>query len=529
MVVKPIVALVVVALVGACSQTQQGMVGYQERVGQKEVGSAQMLRLAPLANASMASPANTANTERYAAISDNPVKEVGKEPISTFSADVDTGSYANVRRYLNQGQLPPVDAVRVEELINYFPVDSKLTATKPHPFALSTEVVDSPWLQDAKLLRIVMEAPEQTVQAMPPAHLVFLIDVSGSMNSPDKLPLLQQTLRILTAQLRPQDMVSMVTYASGTKVVLEAATGQEKQSILAAIDTLQAGGSTAGADAMDKAYQIARKYQLKNGINRILMATDGDFNVGTVDFATLKGRVAEQRKSGVSLTTLGFGSGNYNEQLMEQMADAGDGNYSYIDTEKEAKKVLQQQLASTLATVASDVKIQVEFNPNAVSQYRLIGYENRQLQQADFNNDNKDAGEIGAGHVVTALYEFVPQGQQGWLNPSRYQASAVNSAVAQEYAHVNVRYKPVGSNSSVLLSRPVNKTSKPLAQASSDSRFAVAVATYGQLLRGGDMVGTQNWDSVAQLAKGAMGRDEFGLRAEFVELVGKAKQLSHNR
>ena len=541
---KPIGIWVAVAVLSSC-----GQVTYREEasaIGSHSVqlsgsiardnvygGAASMRRVAPLAraeNLAVQIPAPMAgqrpDTERYAAMKDNVVKEVSKEPISTFSADVDTGSYANVRRFLNSGRLPPVDAVRVEELINYFPLDKSLKAEQPHPFALSTEVVASPWLQDAKLLRIVLEAQEQKTAEMPPAHLVFLVDVSGSMAAENKLPLVQKTLRLLTEQLRAEDMVSIVTYASGTEVVLQAATGREKKAIMAAIDKLKAGGSTAGANAMEKAYQIAKNHQLKDGINRILMATDGDFNVGTVDFSTLKGRVAEQRKNGISLTTLGFGTGNYNEQLMEQLADAGDGNYSYIDTEKEAKKVLQQQLSSTLSTVASDVKIQVEFNPNTVSQYRLIGYENRVLNQEDFNNDNKDAGEIGAGHVVTALYELVPQGKQGWLSPSRYQNQAVKSGLGHEYAVVNVRYKPVGKSSSVLLSRPVNTDSKPLSQASSDTRFAVAVASYGQLLRGGDMVGKQTWQDVQQLAQGAKGKDAFGLRAEFLELLGKAQQLS---
>ncbi|AUZ04857.1 MULTISPECIES: vWA domain-containing protein [Vitreoscilla] len=473
--------------------------------------------------------ASVQDTERYGELVDNPVKEVSREPISTFSADVDTGSYANVRRFLNQGQLPPKDAVRMEELINYFPLDAKLTAHKPHPFALETEVVDSPWLQDAKVLRIVMQAQEQKKEAMPPANLVFLVDVSGSMDDNNKLPLVKQTLRLLTEQLRPQDKVTLVAYASGTQVHISGANGRDKNDLLKAIDQLRASGSTAGADAMEVAYKQAQKHHIKDGINRILMMTDGDFNVGTVDFNTLKSRVEQQRKSGVSLTTLGFGTGNYNEHLMEQMADAGDGNYAYIDNEKEAKKVLQQQLTSTLSTVASDVKIQVEFNPATVSQYRLIGYENRLLKQEDFNNDNKDAGDIGAGHTVTALYEFVPQGVKGWLNTSRYQNPAPSQGDKAEYAHVNVRYKPVGKSTSVLLSRPVLVSSKALAQASNDTRFTIAVATYGQLLRGGDMVGKRTWSDASTWAKEAKGKDEFGLRQELVELIGRAQNLSANQ
>lgn len=479
-----------------------------------------------VAPASMPADVSRQDNERYGEIQENGVKEVSQSPISTFSADVDTGSYANVRRFLNQGQLPPKDAVRIEELINYFPLDAKLTARKPHPFALETEVVDSPWLQDAKILRIVMQAQEQKLHELPPANLVFLVDVSGSMNSADKLPLAKQTLRLLAKQLRPEDKVTLVTYADGNEILVSAASGRDKNKLLRAIDGLKAGGSTAGADAMELAYKEAQKHFIKNGINRILMMTDGDFNVGAVNFNTLKSRVEQQRKSGVSLTTLGFGTGNYNEHLMEQMADAGDGNYAYIDNEKEAKKVLQQQLTSTLSTVASDVKIQVEFNPATVSQYRLIGYENRLLKQEDFNNDNKDAGEIGAGHTVTALYEFVPQGSKGWLNASRYQNTTQIGGNKTEYAHVNVRYKPVGQSNSVLLSRPVAVQSKSLAQASSDTRFTIAVATYGQLLRGGDMVGKRTWSDASAWAKAAQGKDEFGLRQEFVELIGRAQNLS---
>ena len=470
------------------------------------------------------------DNERYGNIQENSVKQVSQDPVSTFSADVDTGSYANVRRFLNEGRLPPQDAVRVEELINYFPLDAKLKAQSPHPFALATEVVDSPWLKDAKLLRIVIQAQEKKLHELPPANLVFLVDVSGSMYSPDKLPLAQKTLHLLTEQLRPQDKVTLITYASGTKVLISAASGRNKAALREAIDSLKAEGSTAGADAMEKAYEQAKKHYINDGINRILMMTDGDFNVGTVDFNTLKSRVAKQRLGGVSLTTLGFGTGNYNEQLMEQMADAGDGNYSYIDNEKEAKKVLQQQLTSTLATVASDVKIQVEFNPNSVSQYRLIGYENRLLNQEDFNNDQKDAGEVGAGHTVTALYEFVPQGKKGWLSESRYQTPKNTNAHAQEYAQVNVRYKPVNAQKSVLLSHIVPITgSHSLAHASSDTRFTIAVATYGQLLRDNSMVGNASWNEVSQWGKEAMGKDEFGLRREFLDLVDKARKLTPTR
>ena len=467
------------------------------------------------------------NTEQYGQIQDNPVHVVAREPVSTFSIDVDTGSYANVRRFLNNGRLPPVDAVRVEELINYFPYDYARPADSRHPFGVSTEVAQSPWKNGAELLRIAIQAADQSFGSLPPANLVFLVDVSGSMQSEDKLPLVKKTLRQLVDQLRPQDRVTLITYASGEQLVLPPTPGNQRDTLLRAINSLQAGGATAGEQAMQLAYREAERAYIRGGINRILLATDGDFNVGITDFATLRGMVAEKRKSGISLTTLGYGQGNYNERLMEQLADAGDGNYSYIDTEREAKKVLRQQLSSTLATVASDVKLQVEFNPATVSQYRLIGYENRMLRQEDFQNDQVDAGEIGAGHAVTALYEIIPAGRQGWLGDSRYQpAAAAATAHGQEYAYVNIRYKPVGKSASTLLSVPVPVGSRPLAQSSTDMRFATAVASYGQQLRGGRQTGNFGWKDTLALAKVAQGQDPFGLRAEFVELVETAASLS---
>lgn len=470
------------------------------------------------------------NREKYGEISTNPVREVAKEPVSTFSIDVDTGSYANVRRFLTQGSLPPVDAVRVEELVNYFPYQYAQKDPAGRPFAVQTEVVQSPWKEDAQLLRIGIGAVNQSLGSLLPANLVFLIDVSGSMDEPSKLPLVKKTLSLLVQQLRPKDKVTIITYASGEQLVLPPTSGADKEAIMRAIHLLQASGSTAGESAIQMAYREAAKSYIPNGINRIFLATDGDFNVGITDFKTLKGMVAEKRKAGISLTTLGFGTGNYDEHLMEQLADAGDGNYSYIDNEREARKVLKDQLTSTLATVAQDVKIQVEFNPATVSQYRLIGYENRMLNKEDFNNDNVDAGDIGAGHTVTALYEIIPAGKSGWMPESRYQPAAPAPAgTNQEYAYINIRYKPVGASKSELISTPVPISAKPLQQASNDTRFAVAVAAYGQLLRGGQYTGKWGWSDTRTLAQGALGKDEFGLRAEFIELLQAAESLSSKK
>ncbi|MFC2414736.1 von Willebrand factor type A domain-containing protein [Neisseria elongata] len=468
------------------------------------------------------------NTERYQKQPDQPVKAVAQEPVSTFSIDVDTGSYANVRRFLSDGGLPPEDAVRIEEIVNYFPYNYPLP-TGTHPFAIHTQTVDSPWQPEAKLIKIGIQAQDLAKKELPPANLVFLVDVSGSMDEPDKLPLVKKTLRILTEQLRPQDKVTLITYADGEALVLPPTSGDNKDEILRAINKLQAGGSTAGESALKMAYEQAQKAYVKNGINRILLATDGDFNVGVADTEALKSMVAEKRKSGISLTTLGFGTGNYNEDMMEQIADAGDGNYSYIDNEKEAKKVLQHQLTSTLATVAQDVKIQVEFNPATVKEYRLVGYTNRTLRNEDFNNDKVDAGDIGSGHSVTAIYEIIPQGKQGWLNESRYQKAPAASGGKNEYAFVKVRYKLPGQSTSKLIEQAVPAISIPLAQADEDTRLALAAASYAQALRGGEYNGKLDWDAIEQMAKQAKGKDPFGLQEEFVELVKIAKSLSSKR
>lgn len=466
------------------------------------------------------------DTEKYKKNEINPVHRVTDQAVSTFSIDVDTGSYTNTRRFLNDGRLPPVDAVRIEEMINYFDYQYP-QPNGIHPFSVSTETVDSPWKENAKLIKIGVQAKDLTTKQLPPANLVFLVDVSGSMNAADKLPLVKQTLRLLTEQLRPQDKVTIITYASGEKLVLEPTSGDQKDKILAVINALQARGATAGEQAIQLAYKQAEKAFVKNGINRILLATDGDFNVGITDFSTLKGMVAEKRKSGISLTTLGFGTGNYNEQLMEQLADAGDGNYSYIDNKNEAKKVVQRQLSSTLATVAQDVKIQVEFNPATVKEYRLVGYENRMLKQEDFNNDKVDAGDIGAGHNVTAIYEIVPVGQQGWLNDSRYQASTkIATANKSEYAFLNLRYKLPNQDQSILLNQPIKAESKTLSQAHSDTRFTIAVAAYAQQLKGGQYNGAMGWDQIIQLAQQSAKPDPYQMREEFIELAKIAKSLS---
>jgi|KBSMisStandDraft_5_1062788.scaffolds.fasta_scaffold12094_7 Ca-activated chloride channel family protein len=469
------------------------------------------------------------NTERYQHLDDNAVHLVADQPISTFSIDVDTGAYANVRRFLNAGQLPPQDAVRVEEMVNYFDYSYVPPASRDVPFRVATEVAPAPWNPQALLMKIGIKGFEVAAAERPPANLVFLIDVSGSMQSPDKLPLLKNAFRMLTDQLTARDRVSMVVYAGSSGVVLEPTPGDQKTKIREAIDRLEAGGSTNGAEGIERAYQLAHDAQVKGGINRVVLATDGDFNVGVVNYEALVDMAERQRSSGVALTTLGFGTGNYNDQLLERLADAGNGNYSYVDTLAEARKVLVSELSSTLFTIAKDVKIQVEFNPAQVLEYRLIGYENRMLQREDFNNDKVDAGEIGAGHRVTALYEVVPVGKSGHVDPLRYgqKPAASDARASNELAFVRLRYKKPDADKSQLLEYPIAKSSvATLERLSPDFRFAASVAAFGQLLRGGKYVGNFGYGDVEQLARGALGEDTEGYRREFVSLVKLADSLT---
>ncbi|MBR7001432.1 MAG: VWA domain-containing protein [Neisseriaceae bacterium] len=463
--------------------------------------------------------------EQYAELPDSPVHLVAENPISTFSIDVDTGSYSNIRRLLNANRLPSRDAVRLEELVNYFDYDYP-KSDNGTPFSVSTEVFDSPFKTDAKIMKIALRADDRKTDTLPPANLVFLVDVSGSMASDNKLPLVKQTLHILTEQLRPQDKVSIITYASGEKLALPATSGSNKKEILQVVDSLQARGATAGEQAIQMAYREAEKAYIKDGINRIILATDGDFNVGITDRKALTSMVSEKRKSGISLSALGFGTGNYNEAMMEQIADAGNGNFFYIDSRREAKKVVGRELSATLMTVAQDVKIQVEFNPATVREYRLIGYENRQLKREDFNNDAVDAGDMGAGNKVTAFYEFVPVGKKGWIDDSRYAAKPAAAANGTEYAFLKLRYKLPNQTQSKLLQQPVKVGSKPFNQASSDSRFAMAVVAYGEALRGGEYNGNVGWDDIHAWAVANQKPDKYGDRAEFVDLIELAKSLS---
>jgi len=471
--------------------------------------------------------------ENYQHTESQSVKRVANNPVSTFSIDVDTGAYSNMRRWLYQGQLPPEDAVRVEEFINYFNYDYPLPECQQLPFQVSTEIAPTPWNVNTRLLRIGIQGYQVPKAQLPDSNLVFLIDVSGSMSSGDKLPLLQQALTILVGQLDAHDSISMVVYAGASGVVLPPTHGDKKADILAALQQLQAGGSTNGAAGIRLAYQLAQQNFIENGVNRVILATDGDFNVGLASTEELIDLIQRKRKAGIALTTLGFGSGNYNDHLLEQLADEGNGNYAYIDRLHEAKKVLAEELSATLLTIAKDVKIQIEFNPDQVSEYRLIGYENRMLNEEDFANDKVDAGEIGAGHRVTALYEISLTDSSGQrLPPRRYQANTTthehsNESFNDELAHLRIRYKLPNEPVSKLIQSPV-MDSGINAHGSDSFNFAASVAAFGQKLRGGTYLENFSYDDIELLARQSRGNDPHGYRSEFMQLVSLAATLDQS-
>jgi len=471
--------------------------------------------------------------DTYAHVAENGFHAVQQDPLSTFALDVDNASYSNVRRFLNEGQLPPRDAVRVEEMLNYFRYDyAAPPAAAPDPVRISTELAVCPWNPAHQLARIGVQARKVEMAQLPPTNLVFLVDVSGSMDEPDRLPLVQAGLKLLVRQLRPQDHVALVAYAGAAGLVLPPTSGSQPHAILEAIDRLQAGGSTAGGAGLRLAYSTARQGFDKNGNNRVILATDGDFNVGESSDAAMEQLIVNQRESGVFLTVLGCGRGNLRDARMETLADKGNGNYAYLDNLDEAGRVLVAQFGGTLFTVAQDVKLQVEFNPARVAHYRLVGYENRLLEAADFNNDRKDAGELGAGHTVTALYELVPAGSaQPLVDDLKYQPRKTTTASLQQFITndvltVKLRYKEPQGTGSKLLAQPLTGAAGPISAASPDFRFAAAVAQFGMLLRQSEQRGTATWAATEQLAAGARGPDADGYRAELVRLVRLAAGLS---
>ena len=487
------------------------------------------------------------NTERYSRIQENGFKRVADEALSTFSIDVDTASYSNVRRFLTNGQLPPADAVRIEEMINYFKYDYPQPKGND-PFSVNTEISTAPWAPKNKLVRIGLKGKDVAEAKRPASNLVFLLDVSGSMNSPEKLPLLKSSLKLLVDRLREKDRVGIVVYAGSEGIALESTSGSQKAKILEALDRLEAGGSTNGAAGIQAAYKMAEKHFIKDGVNRVILATDGDFNVGTTSEGELEKLIEQKAKSGVFLTTLGFGSGNYNDSMMTKLAGKGNGNAAYIDTLKEAQKVLVEQAGGTLQTIAKDVKIQVEFNPKHVQAYRLIGYEKRMLAKEDFNDDKKDAGEIGAGHTVTALYEIVPPGveipksapkvdelkyQKNETKPTTDEAAGASapSNGSDELLTVKLRFKKPDGNTSAKIEVPVKNESKPFEASSSDMKFAAAVAGFGMILRDSELKGTITLDDVIELtaSNSKIGGKIDDTRLELIELARKTRELQKKK
>ncbi|MEX2234277.1 MAG: von Willebrand factor type A domain-containing protein [Cyclobacteriaceae bacterium] len=471
------------------------------------------------------------NTEEYEGLDENIFHGADKKPLSTFSIDVDAASYSNLRRFINNGQQPPKEAVRIEEMINYFDYDYK-EPRNGDPFSVYTEISAAPWNTKHHLIHIGLQGKRIPVENLPPSNLVFLIDVSGSMNQPNKLPLVKKSFQLLVDQLRAQDHVAMVVYAGAAGTVLEPTPGNEKKKILAALDKLQAGGSTAGGAGLSLAYDLAKEHFKTNGNNRVIVATDGDFNVGASSNKAMEDLIESKRKEGVYISVLGYGMGNLKDSKMEILADKGNGNYAYIDNLTEARKVLVNEFGGTLFTIATDVKLQLEFNPAQVQAYRLIGYENRKLNDEDFNNDKKDAGDLGSGHTVTALYEIIPVGVESdfySIDKLKYQpAPTVSSSTnAKEWLTVKLRYKNPGDSKSNLLVHALEGNPVRLEQASNDFRWAACVAGFGMLLTESHYISEWRYDQVVSLAQNSRGEDREGYRSEFINLVKTYGLVSH--
>jgi Ca-activated chloride channel family protein len=509
-----------VRLSGATTRVDLALSPGADMVLVSEAARAQMS-----ARGGIARPRPDFNTESYAHIEESGFLGVDDNPLSTFAIDVDRASYSNMRRFITRGMRPPVDAIRIEELVNYFTYDDP-APRGAHPFSIATEVGAAPWQPAHRLLRIGIRGRDIATEDLPASNLVFLIDVSGSMQAPDKLPLLKSSLRLLVAQMRPEDRVAIVVYAGHAGLALPPTPGKDKSEILFAIDRLEAGGSTAGGAGLRLAYEVARENFSEEANNRVVLASDGDFNVGPSSDAEMIRLIEKERESGVFLSVLGFGTGNLQDSKMEQLANHGNGSYAYIDSEREAAKVLVSEFAGTLFTIAKDVKVQVEFNPREVRAYRLIGYENRALRPEDFADDRKDAGELGAGHTVTALYEIVPVGVEGTVVPEapplRYRdpADVTGRAASGELGFVQLRYKRPDDSGSVLVQQAFLDRG---GDGSGDVRFAASVAAFGMLLRGSEHVGDFSLGDVLELARGSLGDDEEGYRREFLGLVREAR------
>jgi Ca-activated chloride channel family protein len=491
-----------------------------------DAAEASMESMEPLPESDMENP-NPSNTERYAEIVENEFLTAKENPLSTFSIDVDNASYANVRRMIDYGQKPEKGAIRIEEMINYFTYDYP-NPTGETPFSVTTELTEAPWNKEHQLVRIGIQGKKIDYENVKPSNLVFLIDVSGSMSDANKLPLLVRSFKLMAQNLDEKSKVAIVTYAGNAGVVLESTSVRNIKKIEEALDALVSGGSTNGAGGIEMAYKIAKENYIDGGNNRVILATDGDFNVGNTSDSGLLDLIQKEAKSNVFLTICGFGMGNYNDQMMEQISNKGNGNYFYIDNWGEAQKVFKRELTANLFTIAKDVKIQVEFNPNSVESYRLIGYENRLLNKEDFNDDSKDAGELGAGHNVTALYEIVPKGgksQAGKVDPLKYQTTQTGKNQS-DLMTLKLRYKPIDSESSKLISKVISTSDvKTWENASSDQKFVSAVAGFGMLLRDSKFAKNYTYSDVLKWAKKGLEKDEEGYRTEFIGLIRKAEDL----
>lgn len=489
------------------------------------------IRLRGIGTLNNSNTSNDYNTEDYSAINENDFHAVTNQPLSTFSIDVDRASYSNIRRFLNAGEMPPADAVRVEEMINYFNYNYS-NPTGKAPVAIHADMAVCPWNTGHQLVRIALKGKEVAKNNLPPSNIVFLIDVSGSMSDENKLPLVKQAFKTLVGQLRPVDKVAIVVYAGAAGQVLPSTSGDNKTTILDALDKLEAGGSTAGGAGIQLAYKTAAENLIRNGNNRVIIATDGDFNVGASSDGELQRLIEQEREKGIFLSVLGFGMGNYKDNKLETLADKGNGNYAYIDNFEEARRTFVTEFGGTLFTIAKDVKLQIEFNPRFVQSYRLVGYENRLLQNEDFNNDKKDAGDMGAGHTVTALYEIIPAGgkpdQPLAVDPLKYQLPAAATGNTSEVLTVKLRYKEPTDSTSQLISQVLNWKKQDIKDAPEDFRMATAVADFGLLLRNSAHKGDATWEQVLKLASNARGADEEGYRAEFIQLVKKAQLISNN-
>ncbi|MDQ1771340.1 DUF3520 domain-containing protein [Labilibaculum sp. A4] len=467
------------------------------------------------------------NTEAYSAIHENGYKQAVKNPLSTFSIDVDAASYSNVRRFLTEGTKPPIDAVRIEEMVNYFNYDYA-QPNDEHPFSITNEVAECPWNSENLLLHIGLQGKKIETENLPASNLVFLLDVSGSMDSPNKLPLLKKAFKLLVGQLREDDRVAIVVYAGNSGLVLPSTSGSRKEDILNALNRLNAGGSTAGASGLKQAYKAASENFIEGGNNRIILATDGDFNIGQSSNAEMERLIEKEREKGIFISVLGFGMGNYKDDKMEIIADKGNGNYAYIDNLLEAKKVLVNEFGGTLFTIAKDVKIQIEFNPAVVAEYRLVGYENRMLASEDFEDDTKDAGELGSGHSVTALYEIkLMKNKKKQDQELKYQNTSLNANAytGNELATVKFRYKKPDGKKSLLLEKIISNTRIDRRELSNNFKFSASVAGFGLLLRDSKFKGNCSYGMLIDLAQQSKGEDKEGYRSEFIQLMKLAKQL----